>query len=86
MLSGDSPPGGVASRTLPDACDLDRDEVAFDEPFVADAPDPLDVLDDLEELDRDALEPDFFGVERFLDGPQVDMTPHTVPRGCHTEP
>ncbi len=78
-----SPAGGVASRTLPDACDLDRDDVAFDEPFGVEGPEPLDVLD---EPDLDALEPEFFGVERFLDGPHVDMTPHTVPRGCYTEP
>ena len=42
-----------------------------------------DVFDD-EALD--APEVGRFGVERFLDGPHVVMTDHTVPRGCHTEP
>jgi hypothetical protein len=34
-------------------------------------------------LDADVLLGDD---DRFLDGPQVDMTSYTVPRGCHTEP
>ena len=79
-----SPSGGVASRTLP--ADFERDEPvdAFDEDRLDDL--PAEVVDFFDDARPGAAEPDFFGVERFLDGPQVVMTLHTVPRGCHTEP
>ena len=46
----------------------------------------FEVVDFFDDVDPDAAEPDFFGVERFLEGPHVVMTLNTVPRGCHTEP
>jgi hypothetical protein len=77
------PSGGVASRTLPAAGTFERDDGdAFADDLVGDL-----VEDDFFGTeDRDAPEVDFFDVERFLDGPHVVMTDHTVPRGCHTEP
>ncbi len=79
-----SPSGGVASRTLPD--DFERDDDAagvFDEVFDDALVAGLEVVDFFDEADA---EPDFFGVERFLEGPHVVMTLNTVPRRCHTEP
>jgi hypothetical protein len=75
-----SPSGGVASRTLP--ADFERDD-AFDEDLLDE-----DLFDEDVDFfaDPDAAEPDFFGDERFLDGPHVVMTLHTVPRGCHPGP
>jgi hypothetical protein len=76
-VAATSPSGGVASRTLPDAFDLlddlpdDEDDDAFDVPLARGA-----------ELDERVC----FDAERFLDGPQVDMTLHTVPTGCHAGP
>jgi hypothetical protein len=79
-----SPSGGVASRTLP--ADVERDELVddFDEDRLDDLPE--EVVDFFDGARPDAAEPDFFGVERFLDGPHVVMTLNTVPRGRHTEP
>ena len=83
-----SPSGGVASRTVPDAFERDDAADVFDGPFdglfdeaLAAGLEEVDFFDDVSDA-----EPDFFGVDRFLEGPHVVMTVHTVPRGCHTEP
>ncbi len=56
-----------------------------DDPVEERDDDPFGVLlarvVDLDEDERVCLD-----AERFLDGPQVDMTLHTVPTGCHTGP
>lgn len=78
--SGDSatssPPGGVASRTVPEA-------------FLAPLAFPGADFDDLvpDEFERDEA-PDFrdADAERFLDGPQVLMACSTVLGGCHHRP
>ena len=68
-------PGGVASRTLP---------AAFFEPV------PFAVVAFAERLPdvvrAEAADLRDADVERFLDGPQVDMALPTVPTGCHTRP
>jgi hypothetical protein len=86
-----SPSGGVASRTLPAAGAFERDDDdALADDFVEDVEDLVDAdffEDDVfDDEGPDAPEVGRFGVERFLDGPHVVMTDHTVPRGCHTEP
>ena len=82
-----SPSGGVASRTLPDAFERDGDAAdVFDGDFDGDLVGVLEVVAFFDDVDPDAAEPDFFGVERFLEGPHVVMTLNTVPRRCHTEP
>ena len=82
-----SPSGGVASRTLPDAFERDDDAAdVFDEVFDEALVGAFEVVDFFDDVDPDAAEPDFFGVERFLEGPHVVMTLNTVPRRCHTEP
>ena len=86
-----SPSGGVASRTLPDAFEREGDAAdVFGEDLVDVFGEALvgafEVVDFFDDVDPDAAEPDFFGVERFLEGPHVVMTLNTVPRRCHTEP
>jgi hypothetical protein len=74
--------GGVASRTVPDALDF---VVDFEVDFEVDVGLPFTDETFLVAPFEDALDVRFAD-GCFFDGPQVDMTPHTVPRGCHTRP